>query len=219
MGVLDPGCKVGVDCEGDLPPIKNFQCKTIIPIKSADPLDVPARANDGVCYSLKILDAVANGPSSGTTTIDESIVSRNHDRNSQDSTDTRHPYVLGKVIVKLLMHDRRLIKLSGSGSEETPIRVDNFLTVGTFPDNEAHVAPASYYRAYGTMDSTINHTDTISLNGQGVTVNDFGPGGTSSISTVDITNYIHPMTIYDIDVRLLDCGSVRESSDVYVLFQ
>ncbi len=217
--VLDSGCKAGIDCERDLPPIADFHCKTIVAIRSADPLEVPARANDGVCYSLKILDAVANGPSSSTTIVDETIISRNHDRTSQDSNDTRHPYVLGKVLVKLLMHDRRLIKLSSSGIEEMPIRVDNFLTVGTFPDNPTHVAPASYYHAFGTMDSTINNTDTISLNGEPVIVNDFGPGGTSSISTVDITNYIHPMTTYDLDVRLLDCGSVRESSDVYLLFQ
>ena len=218
-GNVDPVYTKGVDCIEDQPPIADFKCKTIIPIKVADPLDVPARANDGVCYSLKILDAIANSKSSLSPTMDQSVISRDHEGTGGLPMNTRHPYVLGQSLVRLFMHDRRFIKLSGSGTELIPIKVDNFLLVGTFPDNSTRKADASFYRSYGTEVSTIPQTKNITLNDEAIELESFGPSGTSTIAALDITNDIRPMTIYDLDVRALDCGSIREASDVYLLFQ
>ncbi len=218
-GAVDPICTKGQDCAEDLPPIAEFKCKTIVPITLADPLDVPARANDGVCYSLKILNAIANSKSSLSPTMDQSVISRDHEGTGGLPMNTRHPYVLGRSMVRLIMQDRRFIKLSASGVELKPIKVDNFLLVGTFPDNASHSADASFYRSYGTEDSTIPQTNHITLNDEAIELESFGPSGTSTITALDITNFIRPMTIYDLDVRALDCGSIRENSDVYLLFQ
>jgi hypothetical protein len=204
---------------GTHPPIAEFQCKQIVRLALSNTLQIPARDNSGTCYSVKLLDAVANSSSALSPDLDAEVTSRNHDSDSA-SMKTRHPYVLGADAVNMILADRRLVKLSSSGEKLVSIRVDNFLLVGIFPQlGTGQSADLKYYRSFGTADSTIPATDGILFRGSSVRLQTFGASGTSTVDALDITSDIQPQAAYTLDLRALDCGGVRELSDIYLLFQ
>lgn len=195
----------------NLPPFTCTQHITLTP-DSLGNLDVPARATDGKCYAIKILNKVANSSSSLTTVLDNQIRSRNHD---SSGTSTRHPYVMGAAKLNIALVGPRPIIVSGDKAGVAPILVDNFLFVGiSSPSNGI-----SEQGAFGTTDSTIPGTTHILYNNQPVPITPFGSAGTSSITPLQLEGKVPINQRFELDVRALDCGSVRESSDLWLVFQ
>jgi hypothetical protein len=195
------------------PPISDFQCKSFVTLALGNSMQIPARDGSGTCYAVKLLNAIANSASSLTAVTDSEVVSRNHDTGAA----TRNPYVLGSDTLEMTLADRRFVKLSGSASQLAPIKVDNFILSGIYPSSGPN--STNFYRAYGTADSTIPGTKVITLRGDNISLQPFGPAGTSTVNALDITSDIIPGSPYTLDLRALDCGGSRELSDVYLLFQ
>jgi hypothetical protein len=197
----------------------DFTCKTVKPLVwSNGKLEVPARTEEGVCYAVKLLNAVAGSESKLTKVNDGDLVSRNHDVRYDDPNDVRHPYLLGKKQVSFWMGGARTVKLAGSPSPSAPIKVDNFIMVGIAPQSVANPG-AEYYKAYGTSDSTVYTSNSIIYKNKYVPLQAFATGGTSTITPLDITSKVTPNQVYNLDVRAEDCGAWRELSDIYLLFQ
>ena len=206
--------------DDDKKAIDAFECKSFVSLPLTDPLEIPARSyRDGVCYSVKLFDAVPNGPSKNTIGMDKDILSRNHDIASWDYSKIHNPYIMGKALIKILTHDNRFVKLSGAAKKVAPITIDNFAVVGTFPDTEKEKPSIDYYKSYGTADSAINEYGSIGFKDQLLDLQAFGAAGTSTIEALDITSNVKPFVLYDLDIRVLDCGGVREASEIYLLFQ
>ncbi len=199
-----------------------FTCRTFSTIAS-DPsgrIDVPARDTSGTCYVMKILSAVNHSPSSNNPEQDQEVLSRNHDSDASDPLQTHHPYTLGSKLLNLYMEGARSILLTGARAASTSITVDNFLLVGLGPSKS--IADPSYYAAYGTSDSTIElngKTDSIEFRNQPVVLTPFASSGISTVKPLSLESEIELRSDYTLDIRALDCGSVGELSDVYLLFQ
>jgi hypothetical protein len=183
--------------------------------------DVPARTTAGICYSVKLMDAIANGSSSLTKATDQEIISRDHDLGGGYAVQ-KHPYLLGSSLFDFIMRKgggARQVKLSGAGSTEDSIKVDNFIVVG-LAKKAATLNSVEDYRAYGTLDSTIDAANTyISFKNSHLPLASFGNAGTSTINALDITTEVSTEEIYSLDVRALDCGGSRELSEIYLVFK
>ncbi|MES2854835.1 MAG: hypothetical protein V4692_03175 [Bdellovibrionota bacterium] len=194
----------------NLPPFACTQHITLTP-DSLGNLDVPARATDGKCYAIKILSATANSASTLTTVVDSQIQSRNHGAGSA----TRNPYVLGAARLNIALVGARPIIVAGNKAGTAQILVDNFLFVAiNSPSNG--IAEKG---AFGTTDSTIPGTNHILYNGQPVQITPFGSAGTSSITPLQLEGKVPINQRFELDVRALDCGSARENSDLWLVFQ
>ena len=204
--------KVGGKCE-------NFECKKFLPIapNSNGRIDAPARTAEGICYSMKIADAIGVSNSALTGVTDMEVISRNHDRGYGNSSDLRNPYYMGGTKVDLMIRGPRTVRLAGSSDSLGPILVDNFVLRGLYPKG---VAPdVSYYQAYGTSDATVRDTGAILLKDQPVPLKAFATGGTSTVEPLDLTTSIGINKAYTLDLRALDCGGSRHLSDLYLVFQ
>jgi hypothetical protein len=195
-----------------------FSCKSIMALAPVNGLlTVPARTGAGICYSVKLMDAIANSSSKLTSTRDMTVLSRNHDAGGGN----RNPYSMGAKVVDFYMEGPHQVKLSGSGMALAPILVDNYVLTGIYPKSVANPG-ASYFHAYGTSDASVIGTDAVNsilVNDQPVTVQAFATGGTSTIAPLDITNQVMEKQTYTLDARALDCGGAREMTEVYLLFQ
>lgn len=125
---------------------------------------------------------------------------------------------MGSLRVDFRLQGRRSVKLAGSENSLDPILVDNFLLSGIFPRSIQNPG-VQYYRAYGTRDSTIGGSESISFRNTPIAVSGFDTGGTSTIAALDITQEIQTNVTYTVDVRALDCGSQRALSSIYIVFQ
>lgn len=193
----------------------DFQCSSVINLTSAADLqNIPARTVEGLCYSYKMADAIANSASSLTTAVDADVVSRNHSGGSA----TRNPYLMASIKLDVKLGGGRVVKLAGGSNATSPILVDNFLLVGVYPSNTAITDWATYYNAYGTSDSTVAN-NSILFHNQNILLQPFGGGGTSTIAPLDISKFIFPLTSYTLDIRAEDCGGARQLSSLYLLFQ
>lgn len=220
----DPGPTPPDDPPGDPTPpdeIPTFSCQHIVLLPLSNPLIVPARdASTGICYAVQIFQAIPNGKSNLTTTIDNDVISRNHD----SGPATHHPYLMGQATAVVKFEGLRNIKLSGSPSNaDASIKIDNFALIGFKAVSNASASlselSASDYAAFGTSDSIISGTNGVKLYDEVVPLTPFGPSGTATVSALDISQAISVNQNYLLDVRAEDCGGSRELSDVYIVFQ
>jgi hypothetical protein len=218
---------IGVDCESSgrlkdptTHTCVDFTCKSYValdPISSSAGLkfEVPARTSAGICYTVKLMDAIANSKSDLNKTHDMEIVSANH-----SGSGTWNPWLMGSANVEFLMKaggGARQVKLSSSGQKASAITVDNFVLTG-LAKKSVGLTSNDVYRSYGTKDSTVDKSN-IRFRNQNLPLTGFGSAGTTSIGTLDITTQVSTEESYVLDVRALDCGGSREMSDIYLLFQ
>ncbi|MCK6598143.1 MAG: Ig-like domain-containing protein [Bdellovibrionaceae bacterium] len=193
----------------------DFQCNSIINLSVANTIKIPARTASGVCYALKIFDAIANSNSNLTKIEDKDIVSRTH--GGASDFPTRNPYLMNRTLVNFNLEGPRVVKLAGGLSTLSPILSDNYILVGVYP--QAATPLVSHYAAYGTTDSTIPNTNYILFKKEPVILTPFGSSGTATISPLEIVREADTDLNYNLDVRTLDCGGIREQSNMYLLFQ
>ena len=215
--------KIGMDCGNQIKvngACIDFTCKSVVAITDAQLASVPARSADGICYSLKIAGAIANGKSSLTPNRDADLMSANH----SGSGDIQ-PYQMSSRTLSFKLNGPRVVKLAGSGSDATtPIRVDNYVFFGIFPLNADLSDPAKYYKAQGTTDASVHDaqgllTGNVLFHKQPIPLQSFGPGGTSSVAPINLSTAADVNVTNTLDVRTEDCGGSREQSDIYLLFQ
>lgn len=222
---------VTLDCEA-IGQLKNptthrceeFQCKSVVALaqSSAGFYDVPARTTAGICYSVKLMNRIANGSSTLTTVTDPDFLSRDHSAGNGNYLNQVAPYQLGKSTLGFILRQgggARGVKLSGSTDSLSPILVDNYVAVG-LAKTSVGLSDVTSYRAYGTSDSTIDAASTyVKFRTQQLPLKSFGSGGTSTINALDITTRVSTEVPYSLDVRALDCGGARELSDIFLVFQ
>ena len=192
---------------------EQFKCGQFIEIvQNSAEFNVPARTSDGLCYFKKIFNKVASDSSSGER--EPSVVSRNHDRTGTENTN---PYIMGKSSQQFKLLGTRGVKLSGSSQSLAPILVDNFILVGNRPANTPK--ESTQYSAYGTKDAGIGDTQQILVNNQNVSLTPFASAGTATVNALLLTDYFVINDSYIFSVDALDCGGVKNLSDVYLIFQ
>jgi hypothetical protein len=195
-----------------------YECKSFVEITSF-PTHVPQRTSEGICYYAKIFDQVASGPSSGAQM--SNVLSRIHGSGViEDALSLRNvaaPYILGTFTNLFTLDGERTVKLSGSGSALSSLRVDNYVLAGS--RLAASSREISNYRAWGTADSAIGTTGNIKVNDKDVPLASFGAGGTATIGTLTLTNGFLVGEQYEININALDCGGSKALSDVYLVFQ
>ncbi len=177
-------------------------------------LDIPVRNGKGDCYAVKIFDAIPVGPSINTMGFDTNIISRDHTSGGDNSYLVANPYILGVRTLNVLLRDQRAVRLSSSSITPEPITVDNYMVIGVMPASTVNKVN-SFYKVYGSSDIGINGTNTITINGEPMSVN----GGNYKNLPLDLTSLTKPKEEFTVDLKMLDCGGIRESSDVYMLFQ
>ncbi len=193
----------------------DFKCLSIVNLPYSKKFTIPARTAAGICYSMKLFNSIPNGPSNLTQEIDSEVISRDH---GQPGMFLRNPYVLGKDLLNFTLEGKRVAKLSGGANATSPIKVDNYVLVGLYP--EAIQPLTSHYSAQGTLDSTVTTAQThILLNNQAVPLKSFGPSGTATVAPIEIVREADTNLSYMLDLRALDCSGSRELSEIYLLFQ
>ena len=219
---------IAVDCGSQVKnssgKCEDFACQSVVAITSDQLTQVPARTSDGICYSYKLMSAIANSSSNLTTVFDNDIMAKNHGR-TNDTSLNDHPFSMGQFKGNFKLLGARAVKLAGGANATAPILVDNFVMTGVYPAaTQAPVDVRKYYRVTGTSDAAIvdtkgNSTGSIQFDSEQLPVVSYASGGTSSIAPIDITTSATPNVLQTLDVRALDCGGSRELSDVYLLFQ
>lgn len=193
----------------------DFKCLSIVTIPYTKTLSIPARTVNGVCYAMKIFNAIENGDSSLTTAIDKDVVSRRH---GAGTGYTRNPYSMDSDLLNFILAGPRVVKLSGGANATSSIKIDNFALVGLYP--KAISPLPSHFNAHGTADSTVDaDAMTILYKESPVVLKPFGSSGTATVAPLDIVRTADTNLNYMLDIRALDCGGFRELSTVYVLFQ
>lgn len=183
-------------------------------LPSGSVLNIAARAA-GECYTYKLFDSIKSSSSKLTTVSDTEVISRNHDGSGPRN---HNPYVLGRSLINFKLAGPRVVKLTGGANSLAPILVDNFVLSGIYP---AQIAPVpSHYSAHGTKDSTVDANEShILLKNAQIPLKSFGPAGTATVAPLEIVREADTNLDYLLDVRALDCGGVRELSEVYLVFQ
>ncbi len=193
----------------------DFKCLSVVSLPYSKKFSIPARTSAGICYSMKLFNSIPNSKSNLTQEIDNEVISRDHDKAGMF---LRNPYVLGKDLLNFTLEGKRVAKLAGGANATSPIKVDNFVLVGLYP--EAIQPLISHYSAQGTLDSTVTTAQThILLDNQPVPLKSFGPQGTATVAPIQIVNEADTNLSYMLDLRALDCGGARELSNIYLLFQ
>ncbi|RYZ81473.1 MAG: hypothetical protein EOP06_23415 [Proteobacteria bacterium] len=202
---------------GDVP---EFKCKSFVELDATNGqvLDVPARSTDGVCFLAKLISSVTYDPAESNPNVDNDIVSRDHAGGIYNDAERVHsPFNMGSKTVRLLLRGARSVKLSGGKNETSKIVVDNFILVGLSPT--AQIGTPSFYKAYGTSDSTVRKTNSVLFKSKEVPLKAFATGGTSTFTALALDGSIEISRDYSLDVRALDAGSAGNTSDIYVIFQ
>lgn len=192
----------------------DFKCTNVISLPYSNTITVPARTIDGVCYAMKIFDAIPVSNSGLSPTTDSEVISRNH---GGITGTTRNSYIMNKALVNLKLLGPRVVKLSGGTDATTPILADNFVVIGLYLQIATPLV--THYAAYGSSDSTIPGTNHILFKNEPLPLTPFATGGTSSIAPLEIVKEADSDLNYLLDVRALDCGGVRQLSNMYLLFQ
>ena len=195
----------------------DFKCTSVVnlpPYSNSNTVNVPARTGDGICYAMKIFDAIARSDSGVTLNKDLDIVSRWHG----GAAPTFNPYQMNKALVNFKLLGPRVVKLTGGLNATSPILADNFLVVGLYPQ-VVSTPVISQYTSYGSADSTVPGTNYVLFKNQQLPLTPFASGGTATITPLEIVREADTDLNYNLDVRALDCGGIRELSDMYLLFQ
>jgi hypothetical protein len=196
----------------------DFSCQSYVALTSTAgglKYEVPARSAAGVCYTVKLMDAIAVSKSNLNPSRDSEVIAANHDGGSP-----KNPYVMGRANVEFLMKaggGARQVRLSGAGDKASSIKVDNFVLAGLAKKSEG-LSSSSHYLAYGSNDSTLDGSH-IKFRDAEFPFTGFGAAGVTSIGSLDITTRVSTEESYVLDVRALDCGGDREMTDIYLLFQ
>ena len=219
---------ISVDCGSQVKDsggrCEDFACKSIVTLTAAQLTSIPARTSAGICYSYKLMSEIANSSSNLTTTLDTTVLAKNHGRTSDGNLNDA-PFLMGQFKGNFQLQGARAVKLAGGNSATAPILVDNFIMTGVYPAATASpIDVRKFYRVTGTTDSAIINADSsstgsIQFNSEQLPVVGYASGGTSSIAPIDITSSAAPNVLQTLDIRALDCGGSRQLSDVYLLFQ
>ncbi len=205
-------CLTDVSLTGGVCPI--YDCERFVELSGTN-FQIPPRSPQGICYYTKLFDAQPNAPSFGPKL--STVLSRNHDINSpeQGTAPPASPYIMGQKAFQIRIDGPRAVKLSGSRSRLAPILVDNYFLVGSREVGQ----PASGYLAYGTDDAAVIGTHNILVNNVPVPLIGFGPLGTATVNALLLNERFTPGKNYLFSVDALDCGGIRELSEVYLIFQ
>lgn len=210
--------------------IEDFECKSMVMLThptDGSALVIPKRSGNGICYSVKLSDAVASRQSDNN--YDTSVVADDHGVSGR--TFNNYLRKLGEKVTRLYMQGPRSIKLSGSPDGLSQIQVDNIILVGIMPT--AQLRNPAYYKAYGTEDCRVWPESDIGQNApfnEGfyvaygedhypVPVQSYGPAGTASVEPWRIDGTIEISRDYSIDYRGLDCGGAAVATDIYLTFE
>jgi hypothetical protein len=175
---------------------------------------VPARTSSEICYYIRLMSArgaAASGSQGEALATD--VVARPH-YPRPDSNG--HPYVLGlKDIMSLQLMGARNVALSSDYRDaQATMFIDNFFLL------EQSTEAGSYRAwAYGTADAEPSG-EKILINNSFV-VNSFysyASGGTAQVTAIDLTSAVPAGLRMSLRFRALDCGSVANSSDVFMVF-
>lgn len=190
-----------------------FACLFFQEIKDF-PFEIPARNKNGVCYYKKLFDLIAFNNSGGAHSLRlDSVWSRGHGADAGHGMI--HPYILGRAVFDFKLLGYRDVKLSGKPNELASIRVDNFVLVGS----RKHQDEKYSYSAYGTDDAKITYTNYVLADDQQVILKPFAAWGTATISALELTERFSVNEAYELSVNALDCGGMKELSDIYIVFQ
>lgn len=223
MEILTATLEFQINCENRMKEsgrCVDFQCRSFVVLPATEQLSIPPRTAEGICYSVPIMNRIANSSSRLTTQLEMDVVSRDHDV----WAPRRNPYVLGKYQANVQIQGPRVVKLAGGLSTTSPIRVDNFLLFGLFPQSQMDANPnqvdiSTSYKAMGTSDSVVPGVNGILFRDIPIPVIPFASAGTSTIAPLDLSQSLTPNLPYVLDLRALDCGGSRELSDIHLLFQ
>lgn len=178
---------------------------------TGDPIVVPARDGSGVCYYLKLINHKALVSSSQYPNMRMDIEARPHD------PTTTHPRIMDtKTINELRILGTREIVLSGAFDGSARVRVDNFFLVETEFVSQGQLVKKLF--GQGTADAP-KPGQPLTVGGQEVV---YVPGlasGTDIIDPVDLALVTPLQMPVKFRVSALDCGSVGETSDIFVLFR
>lgn len=219
---------IQVDCQNRIKnqetgSCEDFKCLKMQTLTLNDLNRIPARTNEGICYTVKLMSGISNSASSLTSTRDVEVKSRNHDNGSSDPNRIKNPYIMNKFNGEVNILGERVVKLAGAANDSAHILVDNYILTGVYPvsNNESANELTKYYKIRGTTDSSIliEGKYGVLFRETLLPVISFGALGTSSVSPIDISTEITPNVPHNIDIRALDCGGSRELSDIYLLFQ
>lgn len=194
-------------------------CDSYIEV-TANNFAIPARTQtaDGkgkVCYYAKLVNKVALASSSTFAERRNDIVSRLH-----GGSGNAAPHVMGSREIKFVLQGDREVVLAGDSHGGDDIYVDNYFLVEVmFP---GLMKPNLW--ASGTADAlpyqTKNQTMPIQVNGESVLDwHAYGSGGTSTFQAINMYNQLTLNKEISFRGSALDCGSVGETSDVYLLFR
>ena len=179
------------------------------------PRNVDASGKGKICYYVKLVSKVAKANSSTFSERRNDIVSRKH-----GGTGNAPPHVMASKEISFVLQGDREVVLAGDSHGGDDIYVDNYFLVEVmFPG----LAKPNLW-ASGTRDAlplnSKNVAVPIQVNGQAVTDwHAFGDGGTSRFNPINMYNQLTKDKEISFKGSALDCGSVGESSDVYLLFR
>lgn len=211
--------------------IQDIDCKSVVALTlpaDGSPLHIPARDNNDTCYSLKLMSAVPNSPSSNNSVHDSDLLTENHD---VGGIQYHNPYLMGEKVANLFLEGPRAIMLSGSSDGLSQIKVDNFILVGIMKTVQLY--QAEFYKAYGTKDCGVveanppyNDPNSTYIKFKydsepylPVLLEKFAAGGTASVEPFRVDGPMQTNREYSIDFRAVDCGGVAEASDIYLTFE
>lgn len=217
---------------------EDFKCKTLINLTDSfrnqdDIYVIPERSSEGLCYSLKLMDAIAYSDSSLNAEKDLQVTSRRHGNRSSSDSPNWNPYVLGQSQLLVQLANKRTASLVGGFNSELkaflPIKVDNFSLFAVVPyiaglnlNPVENPELVPFYSAQGTTDSSVSTSNDnlhVLLGSNAVPLTGNASGGTESIEPIEISKSMTPDRTYFLDIRALDCGGKRELSDVYLVFR
>jgi hypothetical protein len=212
-------CPAGQTYDGHECVAISAACDSYVEVTS-DNFAIPARTQnaDGsgkVCYYAKLVSKVAKASSSTFTELRTDIVSRLH-----GGSGNAPPHVMGSRELKFVLQGDREVVLAGDSHGGDDIYVDNYFLVEVmFPGLSQPNLWAS-----GTADALPHApgggTMPIQVNGQSVLDwHAYGSSGTSTFHAINMFSQLTKNKEISFRGSSLDCGSVGESSDVYLLFR
>lgn len=215
---LTVACPAGETYDGYKCVAISATCDSYVEVPSSKfvipPRNVNADGKGKVCYYVKLVSKVQLAPSESFSARRSDIVSRNH-----GGEGNAPPYVLASKLVSFILQGDREVVLAGDSFGGADIYVDNYFLVEVLYPG----LTKSNLWASGTADAlpySGKGVGPIMVDGQPVDDwHAFGEGGTSTFKAINM--YSHMTKNKEILFRgsSLDCGSVGESSDVYLLFR
>jgi hypothetical protein len=179
---------------------------------------IPSRDRQGTCFYMLISPSMNWTASGNLTELDPQIIARDHERGTfRDSSLLAHPRIMATALLRMKALGHRKIYISSDRYGLMPMEVDNFMLVG-FALTSQIADIENSYRAYGAQNSTINGTQTISVNNHPVPFYSFGLGGEGKIPSFEV-GQVEAGGDYTVDFRALDCGIAASMSSVYLVFE